>query len=244
MSWMKPLTIDNTALGPLSTWSFSGLKTYEQCPFRRYMEKAQGFRGKSGPAATRGSELHDNIEKYIRGEVEECMVTKEIPLQIINEAKENWATGSVHVEENWYIDMEWNTVTRDKAWGLFIIDYYRQESPDYAIITDWKSGKAFGNELKHAEQLLFYAAGAFARFPDLEYVDVNACYLDQNKKGLEKGYTRETVETLRPQIHKRALLMTTAKNFPPAPSKYNCKWCHLKDTTGEDGRPLCEWGEK
>lgn len=242
MSWM--VKVDNTTkeLGPLKNWSFSGLKTYEQCPFRRSLQKIGGHKEPSGPAAERGSKIHDGIEKFIKGEIDSLPKLKPLVTKFITAQRTAYINGKIHLEENWCIDKEWNTVDFADRWGIFIIDYYIIESLTSAKIIDWKSGKSFGNEMKHAEQLLFYTCSAFARYPKLEYVTVAACYVDEDKFGLERGFTRAQIKPLRDMLTKRALIMTTAQNFPPSPSKSNCKWCKFKEMKDANDKYLCEWG--
>ena len=243
MNWYKPATTADLPDGPLPNFSFSGLKAFETCPFRRFLEKVGGHRQESGPAATRGSEYHDLIEKFIKGEITDLPKMKEIPEEYIRRLADRYKDGHIHLEENWCVDKEWNTVDFGKHWGLFIIDCFEFEGETSAIITDWKTGRSRFNEMKHAEQLMFYAVAAFARYPKLEYIKVCCAYIDEGHIGVERGYSRETMDLMRDQITKRALVMTSAIVFNPHPNKQNCKWCDLKTTIDEEtGRPLCEWG--
>jgi|14BtaG_2_1085337.scaffolds.fasta_scaffold39650_2 hypothetical protein len=242
MNWYKPIEV-KTELGELATWSFSGLKAFEECPLRRYLEKVKGHRQESGPAANRGTAYHDQIEQFIKGEIADLPKMGDIPKAYIEKARETYPNGLITVEQNWYIDMDWNISDKDNFWGVFIIDYFKRESETSAIITDWKTGKSRNNEMKHAEQLLLYAISAAARFPELEYIHVGACYIDENCLKLERGYTKEQLEPMKQQFTKRAMNMTTCTNFIPQPNKFNCKYCALKSTINEDtGQPVCEWG--
>ncbi len=239
--WYKPVE-PVTTLGPLKTWSFSGLKSFEECALRRYLEKVKGHRQDSGPAANRGSQYHDQIEKYIKHEIETLPKMGDVPKKYIQKARDTYHNGLITVEQNWYINMDWATTTKDDFWAVFIIDYFKRESETSATITDWKTGKSRNNEMKHAEQLMLYAISALARFPELEYIHVGACYIDENCIKLERGYSREQLEPMKQQFTKRAMAMTTCTNFIPYPSKFNCKWCALKTTADEEGKPVCEWG--
>lgn len=243
MNWYKPASVSDLPDGPLPNFSFSGLKTFESCPWKRFLEKVKGFRQEAGPAATRGSEYHDLIEQYIRGNIDKLPKMKEIPHEYITRLRQDFEMGSIQLEEKWCVDKNWNTVDLGSHWGLFIIDCYIKEGFTSGCIIDWKTGKSRYNEMKHAEQLMFYAVAAFARYPYLEYVKVCCCYIDEGHISLERGYSRETMDAMRKQITKRALIMTTATTFEPHPSKQNCKWCSLKtDIDEETGRPICEWG--
>ena len=53
----KPLRKPDT-LGLVPAWSYSTLKTFEECPYRTYISKVRKIREPSGPAAERGSKIH------------------------------------------------------------------------------------------------------------------------------------------------------------------------------------------
>ena len=249
MNWYKPVEPTDT-LGPLKTWSFSGLKEYEQCPFKRFLNKVGGHRGPQSPAASRGNEYHDAIEKYIDGRQDSLPKIHASSRPFIDALRNRFANGSIILEQNWYIDHEWNTIDEADVesgadfWAIFIIDCFEFESKTSARVTDWKTGKSRNNEMKHAEQLMLYAIAAFERYPDLEYIHVQCGYVDEGHISLQRGYTREQLKPIKEQFTKRAQIMTRAIMFPAKPSKYNCMWCDYKTLLDEEtNRPLCEYGE-
>ena len=109
------------------------------------------------------------------------------------------------------------------------------ETDTSARVIDYKTGKKFGNEIAHAQQALTYAIGSFFRYPDLQHVQTELWYLDQNETTVQ-AYTRDEAMLFMPKLHQRAVAMTTATKFPPNPSNYNCKWCSYKE--GE--YPACQ----
>lgn len=249
MNWYKPVEKPKIE-PPLKTWSFSGLKEYEQCPFKRYLNKVGGHRGPQSPAANRGNEYHDAIEKYIDGRSGSLPKIHEASRPFIDALRDRFAEGSIILEQNWYIDREWNTVDESNVissndfWAIFIIDCFEFESKTSACITDWKTGKSKNNEMKHAEQLMLYSIAAFERFPDLEYIKVQCAYVDEGHISLQRGFNRKQVQLFKNQFAKRATIMTTATEFLPKPSKFNCKWCDYKTMIDEKtNRALCEYGE-
>ena len=242
MSWYTPIKKDASTLGPLKTWSFSGLKEFEQCAFKRFTNKVRGFRSEAGEAATRGSHYHECIEKYILGDMNTLPKMKDAPRQFIETLREAYDDGNIVLEEPWFINMDWKKCTKEEMWAVFIIDCMIWESETSAHAIDWKTGRSRNNEMKHGEQLMFYAACAFSRYPKLEYLTVSAWYIDEGFEGCIKSFTREQIERVKPSITARAMTMTTATDFPPNPSQYNCKWCDYKTMKDENGKPLCEWG--
>ncbi len=234
--WTKPL-------GPLKTWSFSGLMTFEGCPYRSYLTKVEGAREPSGPAADRGSKLHEAIENYIQGI--EADLSKDVlkHRELITDLREHYAQGDVEVEGDWGFTRDWVPTgwRADDVWARLKLDAIHFESETSAAVYDWKSGKKFGNEIKHATQLMTYAIGAFMRYPKLEFVYGAMKYIDKGET-LEGKYTRADVGMFKPKIEKRALIMTTADDFPPRPSKHNCKWCKLKEPLEGEETARCQWG--
>ena len=243
MNWYKKVE-PSDRLGPLKTWSFSGLKEFEVCAFKRFLNKVGGHRGEQHPAAVRGNEYHDSIERYIDGRQDTLPKIHEASKPFIDALRDRYANGTITLEQNWYVDINWDTCTKaDDWWAVFIIDCFERESETSANITDWKTGKSRNNEMKHAEQLMLYAICAFERFPELEYINVQCAYVDEGHISLKRGYTKAQLAPIKGQFDKRAIAMTTCKAFLPNPSKYNCKWCDYKTMVDNDGNPLCMHGE-
>jgi hypothetical protein len=122
-------------------------------------------------------------------------------------------------------------------------------SPDntYLCTDRWlvthNTGRKFGNELKHNQQGMGYAIAAFARYPELEFVEVQFAYLDKFDE-LRGSYTRQQAELLRPMLEERADKMTTCTDFEPKPSFHACRWCpHAKVQEGRD-EPACKWANE
>jgi CRISPR/Cas system-associated exonuclease Cas4 (RecB family) len=239
----QELDLWTAPLGPVSTWSFSGLMTFESCPYRTYLTKVEGAREPSGPAADRGSMLHKLIEDYIQGVTDELSAEVKKHRELIEHLREAHAEGRVEVEGDWGFTRQWEPTgwTADDVWARVKLDAIEFENETSAVVYDWKSGKKFGNELKHATQLMTYAIGTFHRYPKLEYVHGFMKYID-NGQELEGRYTRADIAMFRPKIEKRALIMTTATEFPPKPSRHNCKWCRLKEPLEGEETARCKWG--
>ena len=60
-------TSKSKELGLIPAWSHSTLKTYETCPYRIYISKVKRISEDYGPAAKRGSEIHEQAEHYVQG---------------------------------------------------------------------------------------------------------------------------------------------------------------------------------
>ena len=224
--------------GKVKSWSYSGLKVFEQCKYQTFLKSVERIPQESHEAAERGNRIHDLCEQFVDGTLDE------LPSELLKMEKdflplrEQYAEGKVVLEEEWAYDVEWNTTDwRHKdAWLRLKLDVLILESETSAIVIDHKTGKRFGNEMKHAEQLMLYAICTFLRYPKLEFLAVINWYIDHNEK-LERFYTREEAMVFFERWTARAVAMTSEQEFPPSPSKFNCKWCPYKKS-GD-----CKWAE-
>ena len=116
--------------------------------------------------------------------------------------------------------------------GIFQVVEGTLDEPIEAVVVDLKSGKKFGNEVKHASQLQLYALGAFKRFPTLDKVYVEIWYVDQDDiKTVE--YTRRQALGFQEDWDRRFEAAKADVIFEARPSESNCKWCPYK--ASEDG---------
>lgn len=92
------------------------------------------------------------------------------------------------------------------------------------FIPTHNTGRKFGNELKHAEQLQLYQLVCFLRYPKLEVVTTELWYLDQDD--LTAGtFTRAQGLRFKRAWDSRGTRLTTATDFPPNPTIHTCKYC-------------------
>lgn len=229
-------------LGPVSAWSMSRLFDFESCPHSVYLAKVVKAPTPSGAAAERGTQVHEQIEGYIQGL--HADITKEIQTfrGLYDKLREEFAEGRVEVEGDWGFDRNWG-VTRWSAkdcWARMKLDALWHQSDTSALIVDHKTGRKFGNELKHNQQGMGYAIAAFARYPELEFVEVQFAYVDKAEE-LKGSYTRKQAELLRPMLTERADRMTTCTDFQPKPSFSACRWCPHKDIQEGAAEPACKY---
>lgn len=227
--------------GPVPAWSFSMLKKFEECPYRVYLSKVEKHPEPSSEAADRGTLLHDLAEDYIRGrsgeEVPAELRKLEMQYRALHDAYAE-APEEFELEENWGFTATWQPTGffDPDVWGRMKLDVFRKQDTS-AHIVDHKSGKKFGNELKHSDQGLQYAVGAFKRYPELEFVKVEFYYFDKGEV-LPKSFTRERAMVFLPRIEQRAFALTNASKEQlarPKPSKNNCRFCPHAETG------VCPW---
>ena len=207
----KPLE-KPTELGLTPAWSYSALKTFEECAYRTYISKVKKVREESGPAAQRGTEIHQQAEDYVNGKIGDLPDTLlkfknefEILRRLYDEAK-------VELEGEWGFSIDWKPV----AW--FGKDTWARIKLDALVNQDETSARVM-------------------RYPHLDYIQTEMWYLDKGETTI-KSYTRDQAMIFMPGIHRRAIKMTTATRYDPTPSKTACRWCSY--SKGDE--PQCVWG--
>lgn len=227
--------------GPVRAWSYSTVSTYEECAYRIFINKVKKIPEPSGAAADRGTAVHTAAEDYVQGKTDELIPELKNHKQGLDELRTMYPTGLVSVEGEWAYTIDWEKTgwMDGNCWARIKLDVFVKTSDTTGRVIDYKTGKKYSNEIKHAQQGLLYAIGAFMRDPNLEYVDVEFWYTDLAlKESTKKPYTRAQALMFMPSFHKRGVKMTTEKDFNPNPSKMNCKWCHY----GKGDHPECRYG--
>lgn len=237
-------TLIATDKGPVPTWSFSTLQNFEKCPKSVFFSKVQGCPDPAGTAAQRGTQMHETIEQYIMGETATLGASIKNFRPLIETLRTEYAEGKALVEEEWGHDIYWAPVenwANQALWLKLKLDVFQWTSPTSAKIIDWKSGRKYGNELKHNAQLQIYTLCAFHRFPQLQYVEGMMAYLDHGTNNtLEAAYTRQEALMFESEWHLRGLRLTTTTDFIATPSSDACRWCgHAKVQEGRD-EPACK----
>lgn len=219
----------------IRTWSFSRLTDFEKCRYRaklKYLDHVPEPPrplppGKTEHANDRGSRVHDAAEAYVRGGVElisELSAYKER----YDELRDLFAEKRVTLEGEWAFDKQWNPVAWNShdAWCRMKLDAYVQVTNDHARVIDYKTGKKYGNEIKHTEQGQLYQLAAFLKYPQLISVDVEFWYIDQGKDhDTRVSYSRAQGTAYYNKFYNRGAAMTGETEFPPNPNAYSCKWC-------------------
>jgi RecB family exonuclease len=226
--------------GLVPSWSYSALSTFEECPYRIYLTRVKKHKEAKNEAADRGTQIHTLAEEFVTGQR-----GNELPQELAKFRSDLGRYAAAHnenkieVEQEWAFDINWEPTDwfADNVWGRVKLDVFLRDDPTSAELVDYKTGKRFGNEIKHLGQGQIYAVAAFMRYPELQFLKVRFLYLDHGEV-LEKTYTRERAMVFLPTVHKRAIKLTSAKEFKPRPSTHVCRWCPHKESG------VCQWAEK
>lgn len=234
------LTFSNPRLADTMTehiqaWSYSRLLDFEGCAFKAYLKVVKHEPDPSGPAAERGTQVHDAAEQYVNGKRDDLIPELRKFSTEFEVLRAQYKAGCVSLEGEWAMDEDWApTPWRDKrTWVRMKLDacVFRGDKKDNALVIDYKTGKKYGNEIKHTEQGQLYAVGVAMRNPEIQKIDVEFWYTDQDDI-LDMHYTRaEALKFVRP-FTRRGKKMTAATEFPPNPNVFTCKWCPYKPSAG------------
>jgi len=218
--------------------SFSRLSTYTECPQRaklQYIDKIPENERPPPPAGKehandRGSRVHDEAERYVKGErddlIPELLNFKEELVHL----KALYAEGGVTTEQLWTFDDTWTPSDPEDystIWLRVICDGMVFLDETTAVVIDYKTGKRVRNEVKHAQQGQLYMLAAFLKFPELEEITVEFWYLDQDEV-YQVTYSREQGLKFFPLWNKKMLTMTSDEDFTPKPSTYSCRFCQFQ----------------
>lgn len=238
----QPLDVSTQANGLVNKWSMSRIHNYETCPYTLHQSSIDKIKTPSGPQAARGTDIHDMCEAWVRGEVEHLKGDRQTNMAYFRadfeKLKRDFIDGKVELEGDWGLRRDWSPCGffDDDVWGRVKLDAFVRESPTSCLIIDYKTGRKYGNEIKHGEQGLGYAIAAAHRHPELDHFRVEFWYLDQSEKRIQ-NFRRSDLMVLLPRLNNRAVKQTTDTLLRPTPSEKSCKWCSYGCNTNKDGRP-------
>lgn len=134
--------------------------------------------------------------------------------------------GKVSLEGEWAMDDEWSPVAwgSNDAWLRLKLDAMVMVSDTHARVIDYKTGKKYGNEIKHAEQMQMYQLVTFLRYPELQTIEVELWYIDQ-KTTTKMKFTRSQGMRFFKNFNTRGEAITSEEDFEPSPNIFACKWC-------------------
>lgn len=209
-------------------WSFSSLDTYDRCAYRyklRYIDRIpEPPPGPKDPRA-RGNEIHSQLEMFVDGRRPDIPAEgKNFQNQLLN-LRELYVHGMVELEQQWLFDDKWQTYEGPykDAWLVIKADVWVNNG-DMGVMIDHKSGKKFGNEVKHVQQLGTYTIGAMFRYPQLHTVKGEVWYHDANDV-LLVDYRRDQAMMLLPRLEDRVEKMQNDPHYRPRPNIHSCRFC-------------------
>ena len=127
----------------------------------------------------------------------------------------------------------------EPSWLRLKLDALVLHDERTATVIDFKTGRKFGNEVKHAEQLQLYQLVTFLRYPKLEVIFAELWYLDQDEVTSVR-YLRNQGLRYKANFDRRGTALTTNTAWLPNPNVFTCKWCPYGPWEGGTGH--CQVG--
>ena len=221
----------------LRSWSYSLLTVFESCKYRvklARVDKVPDLQPKT--YADRGTAIHQEAEDYVTGKAALTHNLRHFADDLLA-LNTHYAKGRVICEEEWGFDPNWVVSDWNSAWLRLKCDVVVHLTPQHLAVIDYKTGKRFGNEMKHKEQLQLYALCALIRYPEIEEVTCELWYLDQNELA-DFTMERKSLGKYLQIFNKRGSAVTSEKVFKPSANIISCKYCpYSPDNQGE-----CQYG--
>ena len=215
----------------IASWSHSRVVEFEKCKFAAKLKFVDRIPeperplppGKSEHANDRGTRVHEGAEAFVRG-LGSILPEMNAFRAEFDKLARTFATGAVSLEGEWGFDRGWEATPWRTAWLRMKLDALVFLSPYEAVAIDYKTGRKFGNEIKHGEQVQLYQLACFLRYPELEVVHTELWYLDQDDI-TQRTFTRAQGLRFRDAWNRRGALITSAVQFPANPNKFSCQYC-------------------
>lgn len=205
-------------------WSWSQLSIYETCPLQAKFKYIDRVPEPPRKQAMRGDETHKMLEDFVNGKGKLSSEFEHFrgPLQDAAE----WPAKNRLTEVKEMFDSNWQlTQDRNQQW-LVIKSDLKLRGDGFSLVVDYKTGKRFGNELKHYQQKQLYGISEVCVNPDVEEVVCEIWYLDLPKDNVwSTTFKPSSLLAAREQINRRVETMMTDKVFRHRANKETCKWC-------------------
>jgi CRISPR/Cas system-associated exonuclease Cas4 (RecB family) len=235
---------------PITAWSYSRYSTYKQCPLKLKLSAIDKIQEPKNAAMTRGAQIHDLAEAYIKGKVAKLapeLAQFKAEFSALRKQYKKSINGMV-VEDNWSFTKDWTETSWNdwvNCWVRIKLDCAHHLDEDTLIVTDWKTGK-FRPDMNddYMEQLDLYALAALLLHPHLKKVLPRLAYTDQGifypEPGKELVYTPADIPRLKKLWEKRVKAMMNDKIFAPKPNRF-CNWCHYRKSNAANGGGQCKF---
>ena len=185
---------------------------------------------------TRGSRIHDECERYIKGESDDLPAEMQAHFrEHLDIARELYSQKRAEGEQLWAFTEDWQPLPKG-AFGYWHIkvDLCFHLNPAHVVIVDYKTGKLSPwNRIKHTQQGQLYLIASFRRFEEAEKGTSEFWYPDMKGGHVEPmELSRRAATVVARRWIERAKRMTEATVFPPNPSNQICRFCPYSKANG------------
>ena len=207
-------------------WSFSSWDQHCQCPFKFKCRRILHLPDPPGPAAERGTTLHQVAQDFIEGKREYLSPEFKNFISFYADLRDRHAL----CELEWGFLRDWTPCAYDhpQVWLKEKTDAIYSPAPGKLVIVDHKSGKIY--EDKHELQTELYAVGGFILHPNAGEIKTTLVYIDKNKKQ-SRTYLRASLQGLISKWEARVKPLYADDIFPARANEY-CGWCPYRKDVG------------
>ena len=228
---MKPTNSPLAQANQPFRWSFSQWETYNQCPAKwKFGSVLKLPRQPPGPAAARGLQIHDSVEKYIlNGDLSGlhgAVKPKYIP--VFDELR-NHENGDRYCEKKLGFDVDWAVAPPQSASTscVAILDAVRFCNDGTVKVYEWKSGKPKDT---HSDQRKLYALSSFINWRATK-AEVTTFYLEDTEVPQKLTIGASGADKLKTLWNDRIATMQRDQFCAPKPS-VGCNWCDFSKARG------------
>lgn len=210
--------------------SFSRLMDFEGCRYKAWLKFGERIPDPNpSTAGERGTAIHQLAEDYVRGKIATLPnELRKFEAEFVS-LRAKFKEKKVTLEDEWAFNVEWDKAEWKSGWLRMKLDASCMLSDTHAVVIDYKTGKRFGNELKHAEQLQLYTLAVIIRYTKVQRVTAELWYLDLDELASLTLSREEGLRYLK-GFDRRFKRMTEATKFPANPNAFTCRWCPYKPT--------------
>ena len=204
----------------IDAWSYSRLSTYERCALLAKFLYILKIPQDTSPAMERGSRIHEQAEKYVKGEIAELPNTA-VWKPWVEDMAALKAAGYV-AEQNIAFDSAWQKCDYfgPSVWIRLRVDVTGITNDGVVEAIDYKTGRPYSTHEEQAE--LYGIAGYLTAARSPKKVRTSFWYLDVPDIVEYEYPAEEIVESLMPKWEGRSAVMLTDTEFKPNPCKASC----------------------
>lgn len=215
----------------LTAWAVSTVQNFEKCPAAHKYKSILKMKEPPSAAMARGIEIHRKGEYYLKGQI------KGVPREYKDFEPEMKQLKKLRAEPEaqWGVTKKWapSEFFANDVWGRGKVDAFLVRDDTLHII-DFKTGRVYPT---HEWQADVYAAFGFALYPDVEHIEIEFWYVDQDGLIKPYQYIPSDLNAIRDDADERATKMLKAKTFLPTPGSH-CKYCSYRT---DKGGPCDAW---
>jgi len=204
----------------IDAWSYSRLSNYETCALMAKFLYILKLPQDTSPAMERGSRIHDQAEKFVKGEIDHLPDTK-----VWEPWREDMAALKnldYEAEKNIAFDSNWEECEYfgPNVWLRLRVDVTGIANDGVPEVIDYKTGRPYPT---HEEQAELYGIAAYlTAVKAAKKVRTSFFYLDVPDIVVYEYQSEEIIESLMPKWEGRAGVMLTDTSFAPNPCKASC----------------------